>query len=208
MNGLLDKHAPFKKESKYQLKLKTKPWITAAIHESILVKNSLFKKYSKLKDPVKKTETHDKYKNYRNLLATIIKKSKKKYYNEFFKTKINNIKNTWKGIRNLISCKESASPYIHLLSQENKTVSNPKKIVNIFYDYFSTIAEKTKAKVRFSNKSFDEFLQHPNKNSSFLRPTSSDEITNLILSLYEGKSVGPNGLPTKILKRRVISLCS
>ena len=121
---------------------------------------------------------------------------------------MNNIKNTWKGIRNLISWKQSASPYIHLLSQDNETVSNPKKIVNIFNDYFSTIAEKTKAKVRFSNKSFDEFLQHPNKNSSFLRPTSSDEITNLILSLYEGKSVGPNGLPTKILKRRVISLCS
>ena len=94
----------------------------------------------------------------------------------------------------------SASPYIHLLSQDNETVSNPKKIVNIFNDYFSTIAEKTKAKVRFSNKSFDEFLQHPNKNSFFLRPTSSDEITNLILSLNESKSVGPNGLPTRILK--------
>ena len=86
--------------------------------------------------------------------------------------------------------KQSGSPYIHLLSQDNETVSNPKKIVNIFNDYFSTIAEKTKAKVRFSNKSFDEFLQHPNKNSFFLRPTSSDEITNLILSLNERKSVG------------------
>ena len=88
MNGLLDKHAPFKKESKYQLKLKTKPWITAAIHESILVKNSLFKNYIKLKDPVKKTETHDKYKNYRNLLATIIKKSKKNIIMNFLKLRL------------------------------------------------------------------------------------------------------------------------
>ena len=44
MNGLPDKYAPFKKASKYQLKLKTKPWITAAIHESVLVKSSLSKK--------------------------------------------------------------------------------------------------------------------------------------------------------------------
>ena len=87
------------------------------------------------------------------------------------------------------------------MSQDNGTVSNPKKIVNIFNDYFSTIAEKTNSKVRFSNKSFDdEFLQHPNENSFLLRPTSSDEITNFILSLNESKSVGPNGLPTKILK--------
>ena len=77
MNGLLDKHAPFKKVSKYQLKLETKPWSTAAIHKSILVKNSFFKKYIKVKDPKKKTETHDKYKYYRNLLSTVIKKSKK-----------------------------------------------------------------------------------------------------------------------------------
>ena len=62
MNELLDKHAPFKKVSKYQLKLKSKPWITAAIHKSVLVKNSLFKRYIKLKDPVKNIETHDKYK--------------------------------------------------------------------------------------------------------------------------------------------------
>ena len=58
-----------------------------------------------------------------------------------------------------------------------------QKIVNIFDDYFNTIAEKTKAKIRFSNKSFNEFLQDADENSFFLRPTSSDEITNLILSL-------------------------
>ena len=51
MNGVLDKHVSFKKLSQYQLKLRTKP--QAAIHEAILVKNSLFKKYIKLKDPVK-----------------------------------------------------------------------------------------------------------------------------------------------------------
>ena len=113
---------------------------------------------------------------------------------------MNNIKNAWKGIRNLISRKQSASPYIHLLSQGNETLSNLQKIVNIFNDYFSTIAEKTKSKIGILNKSFDNFLQRPNKNSFFLRPTSSDEIINLILSLNESKSAGPNCLPTKILK--------
>ena len=98
---------------------------------------------------------------------------------------MNNMKNTWKGIRNLISSKQSASPYIHLLSQGNETVTNPPKIVNPFNDYLSTIAGKTRAKVRFSKKLFDEFLQHANENSFFLRPTSSNEISNLILSLNE-----------------------
>ena len=57
LNEVFDKHAPFKKVSKYQLK--SKSWITAAIRQSIFIRNSLFKKYIKLKDHVKKTETHD-----------------------------------------------------------------------------------------------------------------------------------------------------
>ena len=48
MNDILEKHAPFKKISKYKLKFKTKPWITAALQKSISVKNYLFKKYIKL----------------------------------------------------------------------------------------------------------------------------------------------------------------
>ena len=82
----------------------------------------------------------------------------------------------------------------------HETVTSPQKIANIFNDYFSTIARKTKAKIRFSNKSFDAFLQHTNENSLFLKPISSDEITDLISSLNESKSVDPNSLPTKILK--------
>ena len=84
IDELLGKHAPLKKLSKYQSKLKTKPCITSAIHKSILVKNSLFKKCMKLRDPVKKTETHHKCKNYKNFPATVIK-------NEFFKNNMDNI---------------------------------------------------------------------------------------------------------------------
>ena len=47
MNDLLDKHVPFKKISKYKLKFKTKPWITAALQKPISIKNALFKRYIK-----------------------------------------------------------------------------------------------------------------------------------------------------------------
>ena len=63
-----------------------------------------------------------------------------------------------------------------------------------------TRTEKTRAKIRFSNKSLNEFLQHANENSFFLKWTNSDEIINLISSVNESKSVGPNSLPTKILE--------
>ena len=74
------------------MKLKIQPRITAAIHKTNLVINSLFKKYIKLKDLVKKTDAQDKYKYYRNLLSTIIKKIKKYVYKKFIKNNMNNLK--------------------------------------------------------------------------------------------------------------------
>ena len=68
---------------------------------------------------------------------------------------MNNIKNTCKGIRNVITWKQCASSNIHHLSQDNETVTNPKKIANIFNDYFSTIAKETKPEIRFSNHSMN-----------------------------------------------------
>ena len=49
MRDLFDKYARFKKISKYKLKFKTIPWITAALQKSISVKNPVFKRH-----PVKK----------------------------------------------------------------------------------------------------------------------------------------------------------
>ena len=63
MIELLHKHTPFKKISKYTLKFKTKPWITAALQKSVSIKNSLLKKYIKLKSPVKKNVVHQQYKH-------------------------------------------------------------------------------------------------------------------------------------------------
>ena len=76
---------------------------------------------------MKKTETHDKCKHYRNLLSTIIKKSKKNH-NELFNSNMNDIKNTWKGIRNLISWKQSASQNIHLSYSSVKQSQTLRKL--------------------------------------------------------------------------------
>ena len=49
-----------------------------------------------------------------------------------------------------------------MLTHKGAIVTDPLHIANIFNDYFSSIAEKTKANIKFSNKSFKDFLYHPN----------------------------------------------
>ena len=92
VNDLLKIHAPYKKVKKYKLKFKEKPWISSGLQKSISIKNSIFKKYIKKKDPHIKEELHQKYKNYRNTIATLMKKSKQNYFTKHFETNIKNLK--------------------------------------------------------------------------------------------------------------------
>ena len=102
---MLDNFAPFKKISKYKLKFKSKPWITPGLQKSISVKNKFLSDFIKKKDPTIKAELHLKYKNHRNLISTLLKRSKQNYYKKYFESNLNNSKNTWKGIKSIITIK-------------------------------------------------------------------------------------------------------
>ena len=43
------------------------------------------------------------------MLSTLLKKRKSNYYNQYFRGNINNIKNTWKGIKSIITIKNLSS---------------------------------------------------------------------------------------------------
>ena len=105
INMLLDTYAPLKKINKYKVIFKSKPWITLGIQKSISVKNKLLTNFINKKDPILKEKFHTNYKKYRNLLSTLMKKSKQAYYDKYFERSWNNIKNTWKGIKCPISLK-------------------------------------------------------------------------------------------------------
>ena len=142
INMLLDTYAPFKRINKYKLKFKSKPWITLGLQKSISVKNKLLANYINKRDPILKKGFHTKYKIYRNLLSNLMKKSKQAYYDKYFERNWNNIKNTWKGIKSLISLKTVASRVPTVLSLNNgDTITNLYDIANTFDNYFASIAE-------------------------------------------------------------------
>ena len=81
-----------------------------------------------------------------------MKESKQAYYDEYFESNWNNIKNTWKGIKCLISLKTVTSHVPTVLSIDNGyTITNPYDIVNTFNNYFVSIAETTKKSIKYSH---------------------------------------------------------
>ena len=99
MNAILDIHSPYKKVSKKKLRFKIKLWITPALQKSLTVKNHRLKKFINCNDSQTKEQLHTRYKEYRILLSTLLKRRKANYYNHYFDINWNNIKNTWNEIK-------------------------------------------------------------------------------------------------------------
>ena len=55
-------------------------------------------------------------------ILTLTKKSKKSYYENFLKNNFNDLKSTWKGIRNLISMTESTTSVPNTVSQNDESM--------------------------------------------------------------------------------------
>ena len=164
------------------------------------MKNKLLTNFINKKDPILKEEFHSNCKEYRNLLSTVMKKSKQDYYDKYFEINWNNIKNTWKGIKSVISLNTVASSAPTVLSLDNgDTITNPYDIANTFNNYFASIAETTKKSIKYSHKHFSDYLSNESISTLFLQPTDREEIVNIISSLNSNKASDPNSIPYIIL---------
>ena len=168
-------------------------------NQSIL-KNKLLKKFINKKDPQIKVVFHEQYKTYRNLLSALMKQSKQIYYTKYFENNWNNIKNTWKGIKTIISTKNITTMVTHSIEFNNRTVTDPTAMSNVFNNYFTSIAKKANSNMKFSPKHYTDYLSYTNTNTFFLTPIDKNETSFIISSLDSHKSSGPNSIPVKNLK--------
>ena len=121
-----------------------------------------------------------------------MKKSNQDYYDKYFGRNWNNIKNTWKGIKSLISPKTVASNVPTVLSLDNgNTITDPYDIANTFNNCFASVAETTKTPIKYSHKHLSDYLSNENNNTIFLQPADKEEIANIMLSLNSNKASGP-----------------
>ena len=117
INKTINKHAPCISNCKQ--KLLAKPWLTAGLRTSIRVKNALFH-----------TSDWDNYKFYRNKINSLTRLSKANYCQGFFDLKIRNVRQTWKGINELIgSCKKKnkRNPINFIPSNLNNVPTSDRK---------------------------------------------------------------------------------
>ena len=71
-----------------------------------------------------------------------MKQSKEVYCINNFESNWNNIENAWKGIKTIISIKNITATVPHSIEFNNKTITDPTAMSNVFNNYFTSTAKK------------------------------------------------------------------
>jgi len=121
------------------------------------------------------------------MIINLIRKSKRKYYFDFFTEHNSNIKKTWEGIRQLVNVNKKKSVSIKLLNENNKPITDNKEMANTFKIFYLNLGNSIEQKI-------------PNSQQSFLSYLDITEIATIISNFGLKKASGPNSIPNNLLK--------
>ena len=188
---LYNKNFPIK-EIKIKEKHLGKPYITSAIQTSIKRRNKLQKLYAKW--PLSYETT---FKQYRNMLTSLIRKAKENYY----KSKIENAndsKKKWQIINDIMGRDKKAEMPTSFIINDNIN-KNPDDIAQGFNDYFCNIASVLNNNIPSTDVSFRDYLPDPVINSFVCQHTSIREVKSIIKDLKIA-SPGYDDVHVKVVK--------
>ena len=200
VHALLDRHSHFKSFNKKTNIYSSKPWITTGITKSIKVKDNLYKSFSSETNMQKKAKYQKQFRTYRNYISTLLRCSKDSCCNGLVEENKRNIRTVWKTVKDLITIKQRNDLPLTTLQIGKKIETDAKEIDTHFNGYFTSIAEKLNRKIVKSKNMHLSNLGSMRENNMFLTPTIPIDIEFLMDNMKVNKGVGPNSIPTKILK--------
>ena len=182
----------FQKVTKYiTVKRLNKPWFSSEIQNIVNLKSDTFK-LCRLGLVSQEENT-----NVKNRLNSKIRSEKRRYFNRVFSQCMNNMKETWKNIKYLMSKTNNYKTIKSIIINDVEDFDEVS-IARIFNDYFSKVASNISHNAPTNNI---DPLSYVNRirSSLFLSPVTINEVFNIIKSLKCTKS-GLNSFPVRMFK--------
>ena len=197
ITSTFDTHAPLKKLSKKQRRLRSKPWITKGLLISIKKKQKLHETHYIFGSINKKLH----YKKYSNLLTKVKNLAQKLYYHQNLDNYRDNPKKLWKILRTLLPSKSNLTAPNSIIVN-NSCLNDPTDIVEEFNDNFASIGKSLATSISDNNNNnkFLNYLKYPCSSSIYLQSTSPQEVINSINSLKSNKAGGHDDILPYFLK--------
>ena len=140
-----------------------KPWLSTGLKTSIKTKNKLYLK--SIKFPSK--NNINIYKQYRNKLHSILRKSEREYYSDLLKINKYNLAKSWKIIKDVLNKREISQLNNKFVINKN-VVTDPEIIANSFNSFFVNIGSNLANKIPKIKKNPNDYIFNENPNSMFV----------------------------------------
>ena len=210
VNSLLESHAPMKE--KY-VRRNQAPFMNKSVRKAIMVRTKLLNKFRKENSFINELE----YKRQRNFCTTLIKKTKRNFYNNLNVNKITDNKSFWKTVKPSFTEKTLKDEKI-VLTENDTTFSEENKIAEIFRSYFDGIVDGLNIKRCEISKEHNDpilnaiktFEKHPsilkikelNSGCRFsFENVSLEDVKKVTRELDITKAFQLLDIPTKIIKQ-------
>ena len=210
----LNKHAPLKRR---YVRANNSPFMNKELYKAIMVRSRLRNKSLKLKT----IESKEAYKRQRNYCVSLIRKTKKSFYENLSLNLITDNRKFWKQVKPFFSDKTPINNNITLL-EDDEIVTDPSACAEILNNFFvnsikNLDIERGLHTVNITvitddpvENAIEEFKRHPNitrineegftqDKFSFQDVTKSD-ISLVIKNIDSSKSYQKENIPPKLLK--------
>ena len=150
--------------------------------------------------PKKKTKVnHEIYKNYRNLLNQILKRSERLHYQSLIIQNQNNLRKTWQVIKEVINKKKTPNQKTTIFSINGNSTTDSSIIASHFNKFFANIGPTLDSKIPPSSRTPSSYIKTSCPVNLFLSPCHLDEINRTIDNL-KNCATGWDHLPSSLLK--------
>ena len=204
-----DKHLHLRYVKYDKHKHKKSLWITNGIIRSITFRDKL---YLQLKRSPAGSDQHTVLKmnlnTYKLHLKRLIRSAKKNYYQGQFSKFKNDIKNTWRTIKQIINRDQNSHDLPDELLIDNSSTCDPSIIANKFNYFFAGIGSKLADAINNpDNANFQDYLLNPSIHNSVFECISEETTMELLNKLKSKPSYGHDGISTKLLKACTNEIC-
>ena len=197
----LNQAIPLKTCQFNKYKHKSQPWITKGLLISLKTKDKLHSKIHKCPNPTIRNAIETKYKQYRNIYNSCIRKAKILHWHKTFENSKNDIKKTWTHINSLINNNNSKTNFpTHFINNDSEELTDNKSIANAFNNYFINVGPALAQSIDATGL---DLFHPPNidlPHSFNLTPTSPIEIMTIIDKLKPKTSTGHDDISPKLIK--------
>ena len=170
-----------------------KPWLTEAMKVSIKEKNNLYMQFRK----VPSNENKTKYKEYRKCLLRLLSIEERNHYNDLMVKYKNNMKKSWKSIKEIINKKKVEKAPISFMI-DKKSCDDKKVISESFNRYFLNIGPTLAKDIPHSDQNPNMYVKN-NKNSMHVKDVTQEEIQSIVKNLKDS-SPGYDDICPKYVK--------